>query len=375
MSYQSAVLGDSPADYLVMDSAGNIENLGASPAVVELIDPNPVFSPEAYGRGRESFYALGFNSDSYAVLQLSDHIMAGGSFTCEFFLANQSNEVAPTISINKPDKGGYQFLLGFHAGFGNHIYYNGGGPVGRRANYVFGDDYDHIAVLVDRDNESVSYIINGSLRPDLELSVAGLDIADSTQMYIGAYSSSGAAKGIREYGRIESFAIYHRLITEEEVASHLASDVAERAQRELVTSGAGMSALINGPVPNPLLIGASGRSSVVAIPRRDLTIHIDQIDGSGGNGTVTGGVSDPARMGVIAGTVLDIQAQPVSRRVRVHERATGRIVRETWSDADGKYRFTDLDPRRAFYVMAFDHTLQQNAVVSDNVHSEVEDSP
>ena len=130
------------------------------------------------------------------------------------------------------------------------------------------------------------------------------------------------------------------------------------------------------PVANPSAISSDGTSNVLEIARgRHPFIVFDQIDGSGANGTPTGGVSDPARMGVIAGTVLDIQAQPVSRRVRVHERSTGRIVRETWSDADGKYRFTDLDPRRAFYVMAFDHTLQQNAVVSDNVHSEVEDTP
>ncbi|UTV87540.1 hypothetical protein KDX00_03270 [Cobetia amphilecti] len=101
----------------------------------------------------------------------------------------------------------------------------------------------------------------------------------------------------------------------------------------------------------------------------------DQMYGSGYNGTTLGTLRDKALKGVIAGTVLDIQAQPVSRRVRVHDRITGRIVREAWSGADGKYRFTDLDPRRAFYVMAFDYTLQQNAVVSDNVHSEVEDSP
>ncbi|MDI5886176.1 hypothetical protein ACFO0O_14205 [Cobetia amphilecti] len=101
----------------------------------------------------------------------------------------------------------------------------------------------------------------------------------------------------------------------------------------------------------------------------------DQMYGSGYNGTTKGTLRDKARKGVIAGTVLDIQAQPVSRRVRVHDRITGRIVRESWSGSDGKYRFTDLDPRRAFYVMAFDYTLQQNAVVSDNVHSEVEDAP
>ena len=129
-------------------------------------------------------------------------------------------------------------------------------------------------------------------------------------------------------------------------------------------------------IPYPSAIKADGRSLVSSTV--DLVSYlgvIDQIDGSGANGTPTGGVSVPARMGVIAGTVLDIQAQPVSRRVRVHERDTGRIVREMWSGADGKYRFTDLDTRIAFYVMAFDHTLQQNAVVSDNVHSEVEDSP
>ena len=128
-------------------------------------------------------------------------------------------------------------------------------------------------------------------------------------------------------------------------------------------------------IPNSSAIRPDGTSRIVASIDFAAKRQFDQIDGSGANGTPTGGVSDPARMGVIAGTVLDIQAQPVSRRVRVHERATGRIVREAWSDADGKYRFTDLDTRRAFYVMAFDHTLQQNAVVSDNVHSEVEDSP
>ncbi|WP_417358765.1 hypothetical protein [Gallaecimonas pentaromativorans] len=128
------------------------------------------------------------------------------------------------------------------------------------------------------------------------------------------------------------------------------------------------------PLPNPESLQGNGQLGVIRSIGVSAIRASDQIDGSGANGTSTGGVSDPARMGVIAGTVLDIQAQPVSRRVRVHERATGRIVREMWSDADGKYHFTDLDTRIAFYVMAFDHTLQQNAVVSDNVHSEVEDS-
>ncbi|WP_176493342.1 carboxypeptidase-like regulatory domain-containing protein [Cobetia sp. 5-25-4-2] len=153
------------------------------------------------------------------------------------------------------------------------------------------------------------------------------------------------------------------------------------ADEIIVVNKSGVNGLYNANqnsvrVVNPSAIKNNGQSSILVVTDTGLPlVRFDQLDGSGANGTATGGVSDPARMGVIAGTVLDIQAQPVSRRVRVHERATGRIVRETWSDADGKYRFTDLDPRIAFYVMAFDHTLQQNAVVSDNVHSEVEDAP
>ncbi|MDO6816408.1 hypothetical protein [Cobetia amphilecti] len=123
-----------------------------------------------------------------------------------------------------------------------------------------------------------------------------------------------------------------------------------------------------------LWAGTSANQAATHSTTSDL-LAFDQMYGSGYNGTTLGTLRDKARKGVIAGTVLDIQAQPVSRRVRVHDRITGRIVREAWSGSDGKYRFTDLDPRRAFYVMAFDYTLQQNAVVSDNVHSEVEGSP
>ncbi|TVU68687.1 carboxypeptidase-like regulatory domain-containing protein [Cobetia crustatorum] len=138
---------------------------------------------------------------------------------------------------------------------------------------------------------------------------------------------------------------------------------------------ASLSRYVFSPIANPDAIGRDGTIHIATVVGGRLLIQADLIDGSSGNGTPNGGVSDPARMGVIAGTVLDIQAQPVSRRVRAHERSTGRIVRETWSDADGKYRFTDLDTRRAFYVMAFDHTLQQNAVVSDNVYPELEGTP
>ena len=131
-----------------------------------------------------------------------------------------------------------------------------------------------------------------------------------------------------------------------------------------------------GGIPNPGALLQDGTTSiVVGMPQKAFRVA-DFMFGSGSSPVSASGVFPvPEHRGTIAGTVLDIQAQPISRRVRVHERTTGRIAREGWSDADGKYRFTDLDPRRAFYVMAFDHTLQQNAVVSDNVYPELEGTP
>ena len=72
---------------------------------------------------------------------------------------------------------------------------------------------------------------------------------------------------------------------------------------------------------------------------------------------------------VISGTVY-LKGPPqvvAARRVRLHERLTGRPVRETWSrPADGFYEFTKI---RAgiYYVVAFDHTDTYNAVVKDKV--------
>ncbi|MDO6786039.1 carboxypeptidase-like regulatory domain-containing protein [Cobetia marina] len=148
------------------------------------------------------------------------------------------------------------------------------------------------------------------------------------------------------------------------------------SDRKLMPGGRIILAEDFGGVPNPGAIKQDGTTSIVRTSKSSPFRVVDCMFGSGSSPTAAAGALPVSeRRGVIAGTVLDIQAQPVSRRVRVHERSTGRIVRETWSDADGKYRFTDLDPRRAFYVMAFDYTLQQNAVVSDNVHPELEDTP
>ena len=61
---------------------------------------------------------------------------------------------------------------------------------------------------------------------------------------------------------------------------------------------------------------------------------------------------------------------PVARRVRLHEQSSGRLVRETWSDATtGAYSFTGLR-LTTYYVVSFDHTGGFGGVIADNLTPE-----
>lgn len=57
----------------------------------------------------------------------------------------------------------------------------------------------------------------------------------------------------------------------------------------------------------------------------------------------------------------------VARRVRLHLRATGYLVRETWSDpVTGAYAFEDLAAAE-YMVLSMDHLGVHNAVVADRI--------
>jgi hypothetical protein len=71
--------------------------------------------------------------------------------------------------------------------------------------------------------------------------------------------------------------------------------------------------------------------------------------------------------GHITGTTKNTPATPVRRRVRLHEQSSGRIVRETWSDATtGAYSFPGLRLTK-YYITYFDHTNQYQAIVVADV--------
>jgi hypothetical protein len=62
----------------------------------------------------------------------------------------------------------------------------------------------------------------------------------------------------------------------------------------------------------------------------------------------------------VSDRVLEFQPSedwPAARRVRLHHQLSGRQVRETWSGADGVYRF-DLLRLGVYYVVGLDHSMQ-----------------
>jgi hypothetical protein len=70
-----------------------------------------------------------------------------------------------------------------------------------------------------------------------------------------------------------------------------------------------------------------------------------------------------------AGSTANIGSpnSPVRRRVRLHDQPTGRLLRETWSAAGtGVFQFHYLRAG-TFYVAAFDHTGQNNGVVTTDI--------
>lgn len=78
--------------------------------------------------------------------------------------------------------------------------------------------------------------------------------------------------------------------------------------------------------------------------------------------------------GIIYGTVK-LQTQygedPLLRRVRLHRSRDGLLVRETWSDAQGNYRFDGLSTRYEYDVIAWDHEGQFRSTIANNLKPEV----
>lgn len=64
--------------------------------------------------------------------------------------------------------------------------------------------------------------------------------------------------------------------------------------------------------------------------------------------------------------VITEEGAPVSREVWLLQNRDGRIVRKTWSDTEGHYKFSRLAPKE-YIVISLDYHKVFNAVISDGV--------
>lgn len=77
--------------------------------------------------------------------------------------------------------------------------------------------------------------------------------------------------------------------------------------------------------------------------------------------------------GFIAGVgkgVVTVEGAPASRRVYLFALPDMRCIDDVWADDNGEYRFSQLDTRKRFLVLARDHTGKYDPVSADNVKPE-----
>ncbi|QTD44966.1 hypothetical protein [Ottowia testudinis] len=77
--------------------------------------------------------------------------------------------------------------------------------------------------------------------------------------------------------------------------------------------------------------------------------------------------------GFIAGTVKEKSTpdHPLVRRVQLYSENTFTLVAETWSQADGSYRFELIDPTQRYSAIAWDWQHLYRAVIADNLKPQV----
>jgi hypothetical protein len=68
--------------------------------------------------------------------------------------------------------------------------------------------------------------------------------------------------------------------------------------------------------------------------------------------------------GTISG-ITTVENIPCSRRVRLYDKHSGRLIREMFSNSVGEYKFERINANLEYFVVAHDHLRIYNGVISD----------
>lgn len=223
----------------------------------------------------------------------------------------------------------------------NHLMVNVGGTAANWFSDVpVGDGKPHRLVLTVAPNGQAALYIDGVFSTRRGVSTAVLVPSYNTS-YIDIGSRNGTTyQGLPAGSRLANFALVNRVLSASE--ARLLSSVVDWPIQTIEQSANLASAQDHWLAQGE---GATQSPQVVALDME-----------CGGQCSIYGAVELYAQAGNI----------PLPRRVRLHRSRDGLLVRETWSDAQGNYRFDGISERYTYDVIAWDHEgLQQSVVAND----------
>ena len=196
----------------------------------------------------------------------------------------------------------------------------------------------HVLVIADPIAHRLAIYVNGK-----EIASTGftgtVPSVRRTSNFIGRSNWTADGPLIAMLGQI---AVYNRVLSPARIAAHAATLPLTNPATRLGFPGTRYSANVV-PASPP---GQKGYNPYIGL--------WDVYDG--GHGQVHGKVTT--------------EGAPAHRKVRLLSARDGRILRERWSEQDGRYDFPFIAEDRDYVALAHDHLAQFNAVVADRVRAE-----
>jgi hypothetical protein len=285
---------------------------------------------------------------SYLALTGSpEFVFRTGDFTVEFFLrTTDSNFTA--IDFYKDGSSGWQVFVN---SAGRVVWYV---SVGTKTSTAIVNDgvWHHVAVV--RRSGQLYFFIDGvmdggaaALSTDLNNQTGYLGIGAQVSSRNATYDLAG---NIEEVRITKGKARYTTSFTPPAAPFPVSN----------VLGTVFVPPLLKAPAPEQFLVAASAA--------------VAEHSANGGSRLLLAQDTEFGGQGCIYGTV-ELYAQagniPLPRRVRLHRSRDGLLVRETWSDAQGNYRFDGITGRYKYDVIAWDHEGLQQSVVANDLTPEV----
>lgn len=198
----------------------------------------------------------------------------------------------------------------------------------------------HVVAVADPVGDQLRLYINGVLVNTAPFTGTVSSIK-RTKNYIGKANWTNETQ---MNGGLAQVAVYNKVLTAQRIVAHAATlaFIKPTSRMEARDARAMYSANVMPAAPP----GQKGYNPYIGL--------WDVYDG--GHGQVHGKVTT--------------EGAPAHRKVRLLNARDGRILRERWSEQDGRYDFPFIAEDRDYVALAHDHLAQFNAVVADRVRAE-----